>query len=96
MGISSLFKDEKGSYSSFRVLLFVWTLTTIIWVSVFPPERLTSDLLRFIGGVYLALVSGAGGPRLAQYLAPQIGAFASSFKRDSRLPSMKDDERKDD
>jgi hypothetical protein len=48
--------------------------------------------------MFVAFASWAAGPRIAEYLAPQLGAVVqglASAVRDSRLPSKHDDERGD-
>jgi hypothetical protein len=76
--IMTLIKDEQRHYSMSRVLVFVWTVV-IIAMLVVNSACLTQPLLTFLSSVYLFLCSWAAGPRIAQYLGPQIGSIASAI-----------------
>jgi hypothetical protein len=74
----SLLRDEKGGYSMARTLLLTWTvfaMSVIVW----KIDHLSQPLLTFLSSVYLFLASWAAGPRMAQYIAPQIAAAANAI-----------------
>lgn len=92
--------DERGSRSTARALLWIWSLFA---AGIFAAAFLTHRLGEFAQAEYAfltaplgILATGAFGPRVAQYLAPQLTGILSSLgqaKRDARLPSRLDDER---
>ena len=73
-------RDEQGSLSAARVFLaasliftgIIIVLDATIW---YVPEPAYS----LLGGLTVGLVAWAGGPRVAQYLAPQVGAVTSGI-----------------
>ena len=73
-------RDEQGSLSAARVFLaasliftgIIIVLDATIW---YVPEPANS----LLGGLTVGLVAWAGGPRVAQYLAPQVGAVTSGI-----------------
>lgn len=93
-----IFQDESGSFSSARCLLWLWSAVTLWAVAVdatHAGDALSNAAWGVLSGVEVALIAWAGGPRIAQYIAPQIGAVAAGVAaavRD-RLPSRDDDER---
>lgn len=76
----SAFKDEQQNYSTARILLWIWTVV-IIGFLVFKFELLadSTSLLTFFSGVYLYLATWCAGSRMAQYIAPQLGAIISGI-----------------
>lgn len=77
MRISELIQDERGRLSSARVLLWVWSIFSLVLLAITWRE-VPNPVLAFLSGVEIALIAWAGGARIAQYLAPQIGATASA------------------
>lgn len=92
----SLLKDETGSLSSARVGFWVWTVFTIaiIIARMAGAPDPGNAVWSLVGGVFIALIGWAGGPRIMAYLAPQIGAMTKAIG-DARaaLPGKHDDER---
>ena len=96
-------RDERGSLSAARVILarslaftgILFILDSTIWEVPEPAYSL-------LGGLTVGLVAWAGGPRMAQYLAPQVGAVASGIAQAAkglRRPDLLDnsvDFREDD
>lgn len=74
MALRDLFNDERGNISSARVFFGVWTLI-IVWAAWHDPAEAFWPLA---ASVMLGLLSWAAGPRIAQYLAPQVGAAAKA------------------
>ncbi len=85
--ISEILKDERGSFSAARTFLFgslVFTGTIIVLDSfMLAVPEIAYTLL---GSLNVGLVAWAGGPRVAQYLAPQIGAVASGIAQAVKSP----------
>ena len=85
--ISEILKDERGSFSAARTFLFgslVFTGTIIVLDSmVLAVPEIAYTLL---GSLNVGLVAWAGGPRVAQYLAPQIGSVAAGIAKAVREP----------
>ena len=87
MSIREILTDERGSLSAARTFLFgslVFTGTIIVLDSIMlgVPEIAYT----LLGSLNVGLVAWAGGPRMAQYLAPQIGAVASGIAKAVRSP----------
>jgi len=80
-------KDERGSLSAARVFLaasLVFTGVIIVLDSTVwdVPEAVYS----LLGGLAVGLVAWAGGPRVAQYLGPQVAGVASGIAQAVRGP----------
>jgi hypothetical protein len=93
-----LLRDERGARSSMRVLLFVVVVPVMVLMTA--AELLGHQLQSTVWTVWSSmagmLIVGSFGPRIAQYIGPQLGAVAGAVgqaKRDPRLPSKYDDER---
>jgi hypothetical protein len=89
--ISEILKDERGSFSAARTFLFgslVFTGTIIVLDSLMlgVPEIAYT----LLGSLNVGLVAWAGGPRVAQYLAPQVGAVASGIAKAVKGPQRPD------
>jgi hypothetical protein len=78
-----LVQDERGQLSSARVLLWVWSLVSLGLV-LWAWRELPNPVLAFLSSVEIALIAWAGGARIAQYLAPQVGAAASAVGQSLR------------
>lgn len=96
----SLLRDEQHGVSTARVGFWAWSVFTmsivasVVWFDAKEPSQAVWTL---IGGIIMALITWAAGPRIAQYIGPQIGnvARAISTARDKREPSKFDDHRQD-
>ena len=80
-------KDERGSLSAARVFLaasLIFTGAIIVLDSTLwdVPEAVYS----LLGGLAVGLVAWAGGPRVAQYLGPQVAGVASGIAQAVRGP----------
>lgn len=78
-----LVQDERGRLSSARVLLWLWSLVSLGLVVRFWAD-LPNPVMAFLSGVEVALIAWAGGARIAQYLAPQVGATAQAVGQSLR------------
>jgi hypothetical protein len=73
-----LLRDETGARSAGRLFLALWLVNdaAYLWVCVMrtlPPD---ASVLTFLTSVTLALITWVAGPRVAQYLGPQIAGAA--------------------
>tara|TARA_R110000765_G_scaffold186739_2_gene292335 strand:+ start:2004 stop:2333 length:330 start_codon:yes stop_codon:yes gene_type:complete len=89
--ISEILKDERGSFSAARTFLFgslVFTGTIIVLDSLMlgVPEIAYT----LLGSLNVGLLAWAGGPRVAQYLAPQIGSVAAGIAKAVKGPRRPD------
>lgn len=92
--LSEVFKDETGGFSAARVFFAVWT--GIITVAAY--NKPDAAFWPVAGSIAIGLLSWAGGPRIAKYLAPQVGKVAGSVSDavKARFGNVyKDDERGD-
>jgi len=85
--LKDLLRDERGTVSAARtfllgVLLFTGTIIVLDSIILAVPE-IAYPLL---GSLNVGLLAWAGGPRVAQYLAPQIGAAAAGIAKAVRSP----------
>ena len=104
--ISQILSDEKGNPSAARVLLVASLAFTaaIIVVDSLLWATVPNAAYALLGTVFTGLLAWTAGPRIAQYLLPQIGAVTSgigaALTREPRRPdlldnnpSFRDDER---
>ena len=94
--IKEILKDERGSLSAARIFLFVSLLFTaavivadsLLWATV------PNAAYALMGTIFTGLLAWAAGPRIAQYILPQIGAVASgigaALVREPRRPDLLD------
>jgi len=84
-------KDERGSLSAARVFLatsLIFTGAIIVLDSTLwdVPEAVYS----LLGGLAVGLVAWAGGPRVAQYLGPQVAGVAAGIAQAVKSPRQPD------
>ena len=98
MPIKEILTDERGRLSAARVLLtasMVFIAVIIVLDSTFWDVPEPAYVL--LGSWGIGLLAWAGGPRMAQYLAPQVGAVASGIAQAAkrlRRPDMLDNDAK--
>jgi hypothetical protein len=95
----SLFRDERNKVSLARVLLFIVVLYTLALAgadSIFG-FGVGAAVWSMLSGMTLMFTGWAAGPRIAQYLFPQLSAFVSGIgaaKASRAEPNLyRDDER---
>ena len=81
----------RGAVSAARtfllgVLLFTGTIIVLDSIILAVPEIAYT----LLGSLNVGLLAWAGGPRVAQYLAPQIGAVASGIAQAVKSPKRPD------
>jgi len=91
MRIKEILVDERGTVSAARtfllgVLLFTGTIIVLDSIILAVPEIAYT----LLGSLNVGLVAWAGGPRVAQYLAPQIGSVAAGIAKAVRSPQRPD------
>ena len=101
--LNQLVEDEKGKLSAARVGLWITVGVSLVnfGVDVYltliaGKARIPNTVYALEGTMFTAFAAWAAGPRIAQYIGPQIGQVASGIAaavRDARLPSKDDDER---
>jgi len=103
--ILELLADENGKLSAARVLLVatlaftavIIVIDSLLWATV------PNAAYALLGTIFTGLLAWTAGPRIAQYILPQIGAIASGIgaalvePRRPRLldndPAFSDDEK---
>ena len=93
----SLVRDEKGKLSSARVamwLVLLWSVSLVTaeavgWIT------LSGGAYGFIGAAVIALISWAGGPRIAQHIGGQISGVASALSRARGTDNRFEDDERD-
>jgi len=98
MMLKDILKDERGSLSAARIFLFVSLVFTgaiivadsLLWATV------PNAAYALLGTIFTGLLAWTAGPRIAQYILPQIGAIASgigaSLTREPRRPKLLDND----
>jgi hypothetical protein len=73
-------QDERGTRSSARALLWIVVLNAIAiaWADIITAD-VENAVYAFLSGLITALACGAWGPRVAQYLAPQMAGTARAI-----------------
>jgi len=94
--ILEILADEKGKLSAARVLLVCclgFTAVLIVFDSILWAT-VENAVYALLGTIFTGLLAWTAGPRIAQYLGPQIGAVASgigaSLTREPRRPKLLD------
>ena len=85
--MSGILRDERGSLSAARTFLLaslIFTAVLIVLDSTVWTVPESVDTL--LGSLDIGLLAWAGGPRVAQYLAPQVGAVASGIAQAVKSP----------
>tara|TARA_R110000824_G_scaffold105203_1_gene249026 strand:- start:43 stop:360 length:318 start_codon:yes stop_codon:yes gene_type:complete len=87
MAIKEILRDERGSLSAARsfllgTLLFTGALIVLDSMLWEVPEVVYT----LLGSIGMGLLAWAGGPRVAQYLGPQIGAVTAGIAKAVRGP----------
>tara|TARA_R100001086_G_scaffold246115_1_gene177925 strand:- start:299 stop:610 length:312 start_codon:yes stop_codon:yes gene_type:complete len=87
----NILKDERGTPSAARTFLLgclVFTAVLIVLDStIWDVPEVAYTLLGSLG---VGLLAWAGGPRMAQYVGPQVGAVASGIAQAVKGPRRPD------
>lgn len=87
----SLLRDEQGSWSTARCAFWLTLLVALVLV-VFDAAGVTDtrpEGYTLLGTVVLALAAWAAGPRMGQYLAPQIGKVGAAIASAAKAATSK-------
>jgi|TARA_R110000744_G_scaffold380435_1_gene501200 hypothetical protein len=90
--ISGVLRDERGSLSAARTFLFASLVFTaaiiaadsLLWATV------PNAAYALLGTIFTGLLAWTAGPRIAQYLGPQIGAVTSGIAQAVKSPKRPD------
>lgn len=88
-----MLRDERGKVSTARLafwLTLLVTLTLCILDAVRDDVTVPVAAYSLLGSLCVALAAWAGGPRIAQYLGPQVGRVASSIAQAIERPAYRD------
>ena len=98
MGIRGFFQDEQGALSLGRILLtsFLAFIAFLVLVDTFLKFEVPAPAYALLGGLATGLLAWVGGPRIAQYIAPQIGVIAQGVGAAARRMARTDDRYEDD
>ena len=94
----SLLRDEQGSLSTARCAFWI-TLLVALALAVLDATGATNtrpEGYTMLGTVVLALAAWAGGPRIGQYLAPQIGKAGQAIAGAAQAITKRRKESNDD
>ena len=98
--ILQILRDEKGKLSAARTLLCISlaftgaiiTADAVLWATV------PNAAYALLGTIFTGLLAWTTGPRIAQYLGPQLGALtkgiAAATVREPRRPDLLDSDPK--
>jgi hypothetical protein len=96
--IRQILADEKGTLSAARVLLsasLAFTAAIIVFDSLLWAT-VPNAAYALLGTIFTGLLAWTAGPRIAQYILPQIGAIASgigaSITREPSRPKLLDND----
>ena len=89
--VKEILSDERGTVSAARtfllgVLLFTGAIIVLDSLILEVPEIAYT----LLGSLNVGLLAWAGGPRVAQYLAPQIGYVAAGIAKAVKGPQLPD------
>jgi len=89
--IQGILADERGSLSSARTFLFASLIFSgaliILDSTIWDVPEVVYTLL---GSLDIGLLAWAGGPRVAQYLGPQVAGVASGIAQAIKGPQRPD------
>ena len=94
--IVQILSDEKGKLSAARTLLVASLAFTglVIIADALLWANVSNAAYALLGTIFTGLLAWTAGPRIAQYLGPQIGAVAqgigASLKTELRKPDLLD------
>jgi len=89
--ILEILKDERGSLSSARTFLLASLIFSGVLIildsTIWDVPEVVYTLL---GSLDIGLLAWAGGPRVAQYLGPQVAGVASGIAQAIKGPQRPD------
>lgn len=89
--LREMLSDEKENLSAARTFLCTSLIFTgVLIVLDSTVWEVPGAAYTLLGSLGVGLVAWAGGPRVSQYLAPQVGAVASGIARSIKEPRRPD------
>ncbi len=88
-----LMDDENGKTSTARLafwLTLLVTLTIVVLDAIRIDVTVPVAAYSLLGSLCVALAAWAGGPRIAQYLGPQVGKVAAGIAQAIERPTYRD------
>lgn len=85
----SVLQDERGRWSAARVFLAVWLANALLYVWRRPESESLGLVLTFFSGVAIPLIVWTAGPRIAEYLGPQVGAVTGAVAESAKSLAAK-------
>tara|TARA_R110002020_G_scaffold196394_1_gene397346 strand:- start:38 stop:358 length:321 start_codon:yes stop_codon:yes gene_type:complete len=84
---SEILRDERGNLSAARTFLFASLLFTAVLIVLDSTIwTVPESVYTLLGSLSVGLLAWAAGPRMAQYIGPQIGAVASGIAQAVKSP----------
>lgn len=93
--LRTVLQDETGAFSASRTLLFAWLANAVLYTWQHHADDSIGLVLTFFTGIALALIAWAGGPRIAQYIGPMIGATTAAVADAGKALAAKIQARRD-
>lgn len=97
--LPELLQDETGSSSTARVAFWLTLLVTLVLCildAIREDVTVPTPAYSLLGTTVLALAGWAGGPRVLQYLGPQLGKVAGGISGEGERPFYRDITEDDD
>ncbi len=87
----SLLRDEQGGWSTARCAfwLTLFVALALVVLDATGTTNTRTEGYTMLGTVVLALAAWAGGPRIGQYLAPQIGKVGQAIAASAKAATVK-------
>lgn len=87
--LTTIFKDERGDWSAARVFLFIWLANAAAYVWQRPDSVSLGAVLTFFTAIGTPLIVWTAGPRIAQYLGPQVGSVVAGVAESAKSLAQK-------
>lgn len=87
--MNTLLRDERGNLSAARVALFSALAFEFGYIPLFHATGSIGVVLAFFTALDTALIAWAAGPRIAQYIGPQVGAAVQGVANAARALAEK-------
>jgi len=86
----SLLRDEQGSPSMGRILLVVVVANTLalVWLDSAGVVTVENAAWALLSAFLMTMIAWVAGPRIAQYLLPQIGAITQGIGASVRAKAL--------
>ena len=91
----TILHDEQGNWSMGRILLLGSLVLTflLIVIDTFVEAEVPGPAYALLGTVFTGLLAWVAGPRIAQYVGPQMGAVASGISQAAKSRRLRGTDR---